>query len=71
MVAKSSKWCILKIENMLCCQNDSVTWPPHEPTPREGIGQTEPVDGGMIVHWDVALDQNKVIYTLYYQDPPF
>ncbi len=51
--------------------NDSTEWPPHEPKARVGIGQTDPTEGGMIVRWDVALDRNDVIYTLYYQDKPF
>lgn len=51
--------------------NDSVTWPPHEPAPRVGIRQAESTDNGVIVRWDVALDQNEVRYTLYYQDEPF
>ncbi|MDD6394697.1 MAG: hypothetical protein PUB37_00705 [Firmicutes bacterium] len=51
--------------------NNSSEWPPHEPEARVGIGQIEPVKGGVIVRWDVALDMNEVIYTLYYQDAPF
>lgn len=51
--------------------NDSTAWPPHEPAPRVGIGQAEPVSGGVIVRWDVALDQNEVNYILYYQKEPF
>lgn len=51
--------------------NDSVEWPPHEPTPRVGIGEIEPTENGVIVRWDVALDRNDVKYTLYYQDKPF
>ena len=51
--------------------NDSTAWPPHEPAPRVGIGQAEPVSEGVIVRWDVALDQNDVNYILYYQKEPF
>lgn len=42
-----------------------------EPEPRVGIGQTEPIENGMIVRWDVAIDKNDVSYTLYYQKTPF
>lgn len=51
--------------------NNSLTWPREEPIPRAGIGQIEPVQNGMIVRWDVAMDQNDVVYTLYYQKRPF
>lgn len=51
--------------------NDSTTYPYQEPKPRVGIGQAEPIPNGMIVRWDVALDKNDVIYTLYYQNKPF
>ncbi len=48
--------------------NDSIY---EEPKPRVGIGQTEPVENGMIVRWDVAVDKSGVAYTLYYQKEPF
>lgn len=51
--------------------NSSNTWPPKAPKPRVGIGEVEPVENGMIVRWDVALDKNAVDYTLYYQKTPF
>ena len=51
--------------------NASAAWPPNEPEPRVGIGQTEPIENGMIVRWDIALDRNDVTYTLYYQIDPF
>lgn len=51
--------------------NGSVTWPREEPIPRVGIGQAEPIEDGMIVRWDVAMDRNDVVYTLYYQKEPF
>ena len=41
------------------------------PVPRVGIGQAEPVPGGMTVRWDVAVDRSGVEYTLYYQKTPF
>lgn len=51
--------------------NDSATWPAGEPEARIGIGQAEPIENGMLVRWDVALDKNDVSYTLYYQKTPF
>lgn len=51
--------------------NSSVTWPREEPAPRVGIGQAEPIEDGVIVRWDVAMDRNDVVYTLYYQKKPF
>ena len=51
--------------------NDSPTWPPHEPAPRVGIGEVEPVEDGVTVRWDVALDENPVTYVLYYQTEAF
>lgn len=51
--------------------NNSTEWPPHEPEPRVGIGAAESAVGGVTVSWDVALDKNGVVYTLYYQDTPF
>ena len=42
-----------------------------EPHPQTGIGQAEPVSGGVIVRWDVAVDKSGVDYTLYYQTEPF
>lgn len=51
--------------------NSSATWPREEPIPRVGIGQAEPIENGMIVRWDVAMDRNNVVYTLYYQKEPF
>lgn len=47
------------------------TWPICEPEARVGIGQVEPVENGMIVRWDVAIDKSDVEYTLYYQKTPF
>lgn len=46
-------------------------WPACEPEARVGIGQLEPVENGMIVRWDVAIDKSDVAYTLYYQNKPF
>ena len=51
--------------------NDFITWPITPLPTRVGIGQVEPVTEGMTVRWDVALDRNKVSYTLYYQKAPF
>ena len=51
--------------------NNSTEWPPHEPEPRVGICAAEPVNGGAVVYWDVALDQTGVTYVLYYRDKPF
>lgn len=51
--------------------NSSDTYPCEEPIPRVGIGQAEPVKNGIIVRWDVAMDKNDVVYTLYYQKKPF
>ena len=51
--------------------NDSPVWPPSEPTPRVGICEAEPVEDGMTVRWDVALDKNPVSYVLYYQTEEF
>lgn len=51
--------------------NDVSVWPPCEPEARVGIGQVEPIENGMIVRWDVAIDRSDVIYTLYYQKMPF
>lgn len=51
--------------------NASSAWPAREPEARTGIGQAEPVENGMIVRWDVAVDKNDVKYTLYYQKEPF
>lgn len=48
--------------------NDSIY---DAPKPRVGIGQAEPVENGMIVRWDVAVDKSGVAYTLYYQKEPF
>lgn len=51
--------------------NNSSTWPVGEPEARVGIGQAEPIENGMLVRWDVAIDKNDVTYTLYYQKMPF
>ncbi len=51
--------------------NTSSTWPIGEPEARVGIGQVEPVENGILVRWDVAIDKNDVSYTLYYQKEPF
>ena len=51
--------------------NESNVWPPEAPTPRVGIQKVEPISEGVIVRYDVALDRNKVVYRLYYQDHPF
>ncbi len=52
--------------------NDKNAWPPEEPTPRVGVSQAEAnKDGSVTVRWDVALDKNKVSYTLYYQTEKF
>ena len=51
--------------------NASTTWPPEAPEPRIGIGQTEAIEGGVIVRWDVAIDRSGVEYTLYCQREPF
>lgn len=48
--------------------NDSIY---DAPKPRIGIGQAEPIENGMIVRWDVAVDKSGVAYTLYYQKEPF
>lgn len=39
--------------------------------PRVGIGEAVTSPGGVTVRWDVALDENPVSYTLYYQEEPF
>lgn len=51
--------------------NASPVWPPDAPEPRVGIQQIEAIKGGVVVRYDVAMDRNKVIYQLYYQDHPF
>ncbi len=51
--------------------NDSTEWPPHEPAPREGIGEVLPREGGAEVFWDIAMDKTGVCYVLYYQKKPF
>lgn len=51
--------------------NLSGVYPYEAPVPRTGIGEAEPVEGGVIVRWDVALDKSGVDYTLYYQKTPF
>ena len=51
--------------------NTSTAWPPEPPKPRVGIQEAEPIDKGVIVRWDVALDKNPVTYVLYYQTKPF
>lgn len=51
--------------------NYSAEYPREEPIPRIGIGEAEPVENGMIVRWDVALDKSGVKYILYYQKEPF
>ena len=51
--------------------NLSGVYPYEAPTPRVGIGEAEPMEGGVIVRWDVATDKNGVDYTLYYQKTPF
>lgn len=51
--------------------NESTAWPPEPPKPRVGIQEVEPVEGGVIVRWDVAMDKNHVDYVLYYQTKPF
>ena len=51
--------------------NASSTWPAEAPTPRVGIGEVEAIEGGVIVRWDVALDQSGVEYILYCQKEPF
>lgn len=51
--------------------NNSTKWPPHEPEARVGIISAEPVAGGAVVSWDVALDKTGVTYVLYYRDKPF
>ena len=44
---------------------------PQEPEPRVGIQEVVPSPGGLTVRWDVALDQHRVGYALYYQTDPF
>lgn len=51
--------------------NLAGVYPYEPPVPRTGIGEAEPVKGGVIVRWDVAMDKNGVDYTLYYQKAPF
>lgn len=51
--------------------NTSTSWPPEAPTPRVGIQQAEPMEDGVILRWDVAMDRNPVTYVLYYQTEPF
>lgn len=51
--------------------NTSTAWPPEAPTPRVGIQKVEPIQEGVIVSWDVALDKNPITYVLYYQTKPF
>lgn len=51
--------------------NLSGVYPYEAPAPRTGIGQVEPVEGGVVVRWDLAVDKNGVDYTLYYQKTPF
>lgn len=51
--------------------NLTGAYPYEAPEPRAGIGETEPIPGGVIVRWDVAEDKNGVEYTLYYQKTPF
>ena len=51
--------------------NLSGVYPYEAPVPRTGVGEAEPVEGGVIVRWDVALDKSGVDYTLYYQKTPF
>lgn len=51
--------------------NNSTEYPREKPVPRVGIGEAEPIENGMIVRWDVAIDKSGVIYTLYYQKEPF
>lgn len=51
--------------------NDSAEWPPHAPAPRVGICDAVPDGAGAVrVSWDVALDRNAVLYTLYYSEKP-
>jgi hypothetical protein len=50
---------------------DTSIWPRSKSEPRIGIQETEPVEDGMIVRWDVAFDENDVSYTLYYQTEAF
>lgn len=51
--------------------SDASIWPARETEARVGIGQIEPIENGMIVRWDVAIDKSDVAYTLYYQKTPF
>lgn len=51
--------------------NESVIWPPDTPKPRVGIQEVVSEKGGVTVRWDVALDKNKVKYSLYFQANPF
>lgn len=51
--------------------NDTKVFPAEPPDPRVGVREVEPVEGGVMVRWDVALDRNKVKYTLYYQKEEF
>jgi hypothetical protein len=48
-------------------------WPEivKEATPRVGIQDVVPAAKALVVRWDVALDQNRVGYALYYQRDPF
>ena len=51
--------------------NSSNAWPATAPTPRVGLQEVQAVKGGVTVRWDVAMDQHKVSYVLYYQAKPF
>jgi hypothetical protein len=51
--------------------NNDVVWPPKSPEPRVGIQAVEEGEGSAIISWDVALDQSRVRYRIYYQKKPF
>ncbi len=44
--------------------------PPEAPTPRVGVQEVVAGPGCAIVRWDVAVDFDRVSYTLYYDDQP-
>ena len=51
--------------------NPSTSWPPEAPPARVGIMEAQPIEQGVILRWDVAMDRNGVTYVLYYQNEPF
>lgn len=51
--------------------NDCKELPIQGVKARVGIAKTTPIANAIVVSWDVAIDKNDVIYTLYYQKEPF